>query len=228
MKQLLIKLRKTKLVLIYRIFLRKFVNHLKWHGNTVIQLVNYTYPGRHPDLFTFAQNFFKEKDVVNALSFGCSVGDECISILNYLPTSKITGIDINRKNITIASKKNSNPNIEFIHADILDFQFPEKRQFNVIFILSVLCIEPEARFYNGIEKLFSFDLFERIIVKLDEYLLKGGLIIIRNSNYLFEDSSIAGKYTALMGQPTDFPTFDKSGTKVKGPVFVNEIFMKVA
>lgn len=228
MKKLLIKLRKTKFLLIYRITLRKFVNRLRWHGNSVIQLVNYTYPGRHPDLFAFVQNYFDKKEEVKALSFGCSIGDECISLLNHLPTSKITGLDINCKNIIIAREKNNNPNIEYIHADILDFQFPDKRQFNAIFILSVLCIEPEARFYNDIERFFSFDLFERIIVKLDEYLEIGGLIILRNSNYLFEDSSIAKKYKALLGQPTDFPTFDISGKKIKGPVFVNEVFIKIS
>jgi len=214
--------------LIYRFALRKIVNHLKWHGNSVIQLVNYTYPGRHPDIFEFVQKYFSEKEGVTVLSFGCSVGDECTSLLGYLPASKITGIDINRKNIILACKKNKNPNIEFIHADILDFQFPDKRHFDAIFILSVLCIEPEARFYNDIEKLFCFNLFDRIIGKLDEYLKIGGLLILRNANYLFEESSTAKKYIALQGQNTDFPVFNISGEKIKGPVFVNEIFMKVS
>ena len=78
---------------------------------------------------------------------------------------------------------------------------------------------------SGIEKAgitnisthYPFRLFEEQLIEFDGLLKNGGLLILSNSNYTFESSSLKDKYTVLKTQlkPDAVPKFNKEGEPIQ-------------
>lgn len=89
------------------------------YGKQVLQPNSYTCLNRYVDLFTICQQYLLNlPNQVNAtklssdskiipldvfirykvLSFGCSIGDEIVSLQHYLPRAQLVGVDINYYN----------------------------------------------------------------------------------------------------------------------------------
>jgi chemotaxis methyl-accepting protein methylase len=222
------KLKQTKLLILIRWINRKYQKLVSKKAKSFIQLANTTYFDRHPDLFNFAKEYFTQSENIEILSFGCSTGEECNSIASYFPKSNIKGYDINKKNIKIANLQNKSIYIEYFYVDILsDEQIIKNHKFNMIFALSVLCLEPEAKQLENINSLFSFEKFEEFIIKFYELLKKDGLLIIRNANYRVEDTLMADKFEPVLSGSTNFPIFNTSGEKNHGENKVTWVFKKI-
>ena len=55
------------------------------------QLVDWTAPNRYPEIFAAAAA--AAPDARRILSFGCSTGEECVSLAEYFPKSEIIGAE---------------------------------------------------------------------------------------------------------------------------------------
>jgi chemotaxis methyl-accepting protein methylase len=112
---------------------------------------------RYPYLFNeakrYAEVFLKEKEL-SILSFGCSTGEECISLKSYFPESRIVGVDINKSNIRKADKNNFSPGITYILST--PENIADKGKYDLIFCLSVLCRWEETKSVENCEKIYSF------------------------------------------------------------------------
>lgn len=87
-------------------------------------------------------------DVV--IDVGCSNGHLSNSVSSK--AKKVVGIDISKKNIETARKKNKNDNIEYILGDATEYEFNEK--FDVILLSNVLeHIENRVVFLEKLHKL---------------------------------------------------------------------------
>jgi hypothetical protein len=191
----------------------------------ILQLANTTHYNRHEDLFLFTQKYFGKSSKIKILSFGCSTGEECFSIRNYFRDAIIMGCDINKKSLSLAQKKNKDNKISFFLNK--GNQIVNEKYFDLIFANSVLCKQPEDKIVDNLESLFSFKQFNSIIKDLDSVLSINSLIVIRYSNYKFEDTSYAHKYQCLSTVKTDFPLFDTRGKKLNGQNLTCEIFKKI-
>jgi Methyltransferase domain len=89
-----------------------FIKYRKYYH----QRRNYTCENRYPALFAICSDYFKNRENVKILSFGCSTGEEVYSINSYLPQATIIGTDINPYNLRQCNKKQKRENIRFIHA----------------------------------------------------------------------------------------------------------------
>jgi hypothetical protein len=207
------KLKVSSFYLFYSKFLKLLYYIFGIAGRDIIQLANTTKSNRHPDLFTFCQILKGKESKLKILSYGCSSGEECFSLREYFPNSLIIGCDINNLALKKARKINVDTYIEFIYSNERNLKL--KGEYDLIFILSVLCKEPEARLVDDISNFFSFKQFNLTISLLDENLRKGGLIIIRNANYLIEDCDIMNRYSCLYKSETGFPIFNKNGLKIR-------------
>ena len=66
-----------------------------------------TAPDRHPALFALAAERLAGTAEPRILSFGCSTGEEPITLARYLPQARIDGLDINPRNVAEARRKNA-------------------------------------------------------------------------------------------------------------------------
>jgi hypothetical protein len=197
-------------------------------STAIMQTASTTFMDRHPDIFDFLKLQFGDQQI-RLLSFGCSTGEECFSLRNYLPNAKITGVDINPNSI-LTAKKNSlvDGNMEFVC--LSPNALHQLGQFDVILALSVLCKNPEAQELNDISSIYPFHRYNSIVTLLDSQLNKNGYLIIRSSNFRLKDSSVFSNYSVVNFEkrrdPKDFPKFDSNNKRLKNYLETEEFFRK--
>ncbi len=155
---------------------------------------------RYPNVFKVCKDYFTHNfpsKKLNILSFGCSTGEECFTLVKYFPTSKIVGIDFDKGVLELCNKNNIYPNISFIYsADICS----ATEKYDMIFCMSVLCKWLLTVYKKNISDIYEFSTFQGIVGELHNFLQINGLMIIYNSNYRFSDTSIYHKYKVLCDQ----------------------------
>ncbi|MEQ1587068.1 MAG: class I SAM-dependent methyltransferase [Cyclobacteriaceae bacterium] len=186
------------------------------------QLTSTTFEDRYPELFEESRRAltdFADKET-SILSFGCSTGEECFSLRKYFTESTIIGVDINRRNLVKARKKNSDQKIRFIYSS--EENIKNEGPYRIIFCLSVLCRWEDTKDLDNCEKIYPFSKFQDTVNMLSEKLLPGGLLVIYNSNFAFEDTDL---YTHSEYVTIDAPSvsdsgfvtkFDRRGNRVPG------------
>lgn len=193
----------------------------------IFQEASTTELNRHPDIFSFLKVKYKDKNI-KILSFGCSTGEECVSINKYLPNASILGIDINKKSLAKANQNNSNQNISYKYCE--PNEISNLGEFDVVIAISVLCKHPEAEYLNNLSKIYPFKRYEDMVHKLDSVLKEEGLLIIRSSNYIFSDTKTSKKYQLIKNskarKPKPFPKFNSKGFREIDYIESKEIFKK--
>lgn len=153
---------------------------------------------RHPALFAFAQQRLSEEGEVRILSFGCSTGEEPLSLASYLPDALIDAVDINPRSIAIARRRTRKQGIKIINFQVGDRPPALVECYDAVFCLSVLrqgqldADQPEI-----CSDIFPFSKFEATVGGLDRTIRPGGLLFIWGSNFHFAHSAIANKYRAI-------------------------------
>jgi chemotaxis methyl-accepting protein methylase len=66
---------------------------------------------RYPEIFTEVKTKYPTPRRI--LSFGCSTGEECITLHTYFPRSRVIGFDIDNKIIEQNKIQNKHENIEY-------------------------------------------------------------------------------------------------------------------
>jgi SAM-dependent methyltransferase len=162
------------------------------HG--VHQISNYTQHNRYPDLFELCRTLLEDKTDLKLLSFGCSYGDEVFSLRQYFPKARICGVDINRYNIRIANKKNTDTDLCF--SSTIEESVASQGPYDAIFALAVLQ-RTENRTLDPVDSsaIYPFEKFNQTVAWLDRHLKPGGLFVIDHADYRFSDTDIAHHYT---------------------------------
>jgi len=167
-------------------FFRRFYAHQH-------QLTSTTSWDRYPQLFDEVVKAYSEtKSVEKILSFGCSTGEECFSLKKYFPQAAIIGVDINRKNLRKAIRKNTYNDVNFLHSNFENIR--THGSYDLIFCLSVLCRWEDTKYVSNCEKLYPFGKFESTVDSLASSLNPNGLLVIYNSNFRFEDTATFSKH----------------------------------
>jgi SAM-dependent methyltransferase len=131
------------------------------------------------------------------LSFGCSTGDEPLTLTRYCPRAMIDAIEINPRSLVIARDKAKAQGCTTI-AFHLSGDPPETGAYDAIFCLSVLrhgeldAISPER-----CSEILPFARFDQTLVAFDRVLRTGGYLYLWGSNFRFADSRIAQRYSAI-------------------------------
>lgn len=190
------------------------------HLQEQYQVSTTTRYNRYPKIFIACKWYHTEKlasKSLNILSFGCSTGEECFSLAEYFPLAKILGVDINRDVLDLCNRKNTNQNISFLHSNCNDVN--NVGPFDIIFCMSVLCKWTDTENKQNISNIYSFSKFQNTVEELDKILVKGGLLVIYNSNFRFSESSIYHKYGVLHNPEIDesgfVQKFDKNNNLIK-------------
>jgi SAM-dependent methyltransferase len=217
---------------------RSFITDDKYRSTTLLrwfkprrlhQTTVLTWMDRYPTIFSACRDFFGGSSEIRILSFGCSSGEEVLTLRRYFPNAFIIGAELNPRNLALCRKHKVDGRIAFVHSDRAAIE--KRGPFDLIFCMAVLQRTPhavEGQRLTSLKEIYPFEKFDRQVSELDSYLKKGGLLVIHHTQYFFADASVGAKYGALEGMEpvNDGPKFDRHSALVASDVQVGSIFRK--
>jgi len=160
----------------------------------MIQTSSATELNRYPKLFQIVAKELEPVSNPRILSFGCSSGEEVFSIKEYIPGAELSGVDINRRSISIAKKRDKAGAYRFFH--FRDDAWKSEMGYDCILALAVF---QKTDHWDSMRResldVFTFDKFQQMTGQLDSMLKPGGLFVIDHADFSFLDLSISKKFT---------------------------------
>ena len=168
------------------------------HRHEVHQTGPYTWLNRYPVLFDLATEL--KPDARRILSFGCSTGEELISLRSRFPAAEIVGAEINPRSRAAAKRR--------LAADARTTVIPPESiggSFDLVFALSVLQRDPHGLKNEMPAKhlaaRYPFARFDAGVRSLVACLRPGGFLVVTNTLYRVEDSSAAVELKPIARSP---------------------------
>lgn len=192
------------------------------YAGEVHQTTPQTGEERYPELFDLAASLAPEAERI--LSFGCSTGEELISLRRRFPNTEIVGAEINPRSRRIARRRlSADTHSSVVAPKALDGSF------DAIFALSVFQREPhkiEETELDDLSEIYPFARFDRSLNELVEMLRPKGLLCIVNAHYRVEDSSAGDRLEPVSQSPLmDRIMFGPDGRRLDRPI-AKTIFRK--
>lgn len=175
------------------------------------QIPNKTALNRYPEIFTAAAA--AAPDARRILSFGCSTGEECITLADYFPKAQIVGADINPVNLLTAMRR-KNDRIRYVYAS--DRLLNGFGGFDAVFCMAVLLTMRR----KNIAQHYPFDRFAERARYLESLVRPGGVFVIQGATYRFCDAA-RGSYEAIpVGVKPSSAYLPDGITEVKSKAFL--------
>ncbi len=187
------------------------------------QISHVTFQNRYPHVFAEVHRLSKALSNDRApkiLSFGSSTGEEALTLASkYFRHSIIVGVDVDDPTLSAARETITSANVSV--SDRVFFFNAEKMPldslgaYDIIFADSVLCRNPWAFHLNATE-WYPFSLFDETVILLDQVLREGGILVMINTNYRFQDTSVAHAYQEahVHGCTNMVPLFTPAGQRL--------------
>lgn len=154
-----------------------------------------TAPDRHPALFAFASTQLSGLPEPRVLSYGCSTGEEPLTLARYIPGARIDGLDINPRAVAEARIKVAASGEGRITIRESGSPPSEVEAYHAVFCLSVLRHgELDACEPDYCTEILPFQRFAQTISALDRVLRPGGYLFLWGSNFRFADTPEAANY----------------------------------
>ena len=208
------------------------ITYLKFFkSNEVHQTTPFTKMDRYPEIFSACRDYLINKKDLKILSYGCSTGEEVLTLRKYFKDANIVGAEINKNSLKVCRSHKIDNKIKFIASR--DSNIKKEGKFNLIFCMAVLQRTPHYVTSQGIKNIkdiYPFDKFEKKVNELDSYLNKGGIMVIHYSQYSFTDTEVSSKYMSLGNyNQDDYVTaiFDRDSNLIEKPISRNNIFLKL-
>jgi hypothetical protein len=189
-----------------------------------------TWSDRYPALFSAARTLLADRPGPRILSFGCSSGEEVLTLRRYFPDAVIVGAEINPSLLRACRRHAIESETLFIRST------PEAVQthgpFDAIFCMAVLTRRPhevERRDMADISRFYPFGRFADTVRLLASQLTEGGLLVVEHGLYRVEDAveGLPLKPVVTHGfRIAKGPRFDPSGMRLEAPQLVARIFRR--
>lgn len=173
------------------------------------QPYNHTLPDRYPWLFRAAAAALAGREQLHLLSFGCSRGDEVVSLRGYFPGAVIRGLDVDPRNISqcLARMPPGTPAVSFASAATTAAE-PDA-SYDAIFCLAVLVHGGLViRAATRSDPLLRFSDFERVVTDFHRCLKPGGLLFLHTTNFRFCDTGVAAQFDVMLSAPPQAMSVD--------------------
>lgn len=200
------------------------------NNKNVHQTTPLTFMNRYPEIFAASKDYFNNKKELKILSYGCSTGEEVLTLRQYFPTAHIIGADINKQSLAICKRRTVDEKITFIYSTPSELK--KFGPYDAIFCMAVLQRKPHYIAEKGIsslKKIYPFEKFEKQIIELDQLIKLQGLLIVHYTQYSLQDTCVASKYKVLGSyHQNDYssPVFDKNSELIKNPSPQSTMFIK--
>ncbi|MEO5641662.1 MAG: class I SAM-dependent methyltransferase [Sphingomicrobium sp.] len=179
------------------------------HGRALHQTATTTAPDRYPDLFAALVCLLPPD--ADILSFGCSTGEELLTLRRLMPMAHIVGVEINPRARRIATRATAGDPRITVAAALPDGQF------DAVLALAVLQREPIRIARDAVRDLrhhYPFARFDAVLTTLVDRLRPGGVLAVLHAHYRVEDGRVAGQLEALVAGPRlSEPLFDRSSRR---------------
>ena len=180
----------------------------------VHQVAARTRMDRYPEIFGALRDHLGADADVTMLSFGCSTGEEVMTLRQYFPRARLVGAEINPRSLATARARGLDDRIHFIHSE--PRTIAAEGPYDVILCMAVLQRDPQLVIRNNITSLakaYPFRQFDSTIRELDGWLKPGGLLVVHHAHYLVTDTGVAAHYAPLPGHDVKdtYAKFDRSG-----------------
>lgn len=168
------------------------------HAREIHQTAPYTWLDRYPEIFELAAKLMPDAERV--LSFGCSTGEELVSLRRRFPNADILGAEINPRSRSIARRLTaSQPKTSVVSPNEI------AGTFDVVFALSVLQRDPRRIAAEvmpaSLAARYPFKRFDSGVRSLVARIRPGGLLCVSNCLYRVEDSSSAEEMEPIGSSP---------------------------
>jgi hypothetical protein len=195
------------------------------HQTTVL-----TWMDRYPRIFSACRDYFGQRYDLRVLSFGCSTGEEVVTLRAYFPSAWIVGAEINWRSLAFCRARSVDDRTAFVYStpDAIRAHGP----FDAIFCMAVLQRTPhivEAEGIASLKDVYPFEKFEQQVSELDAMLRPGGLLVVHHTQYRVRDTALGSRYTPLNVSdvpPDRLPLFDRNSVRIPDALREGSIFVK--
>lgn len=207
------------------------VMYARWfRPKAVFQPFNDTRPERYPPIFRCVQSRLGEDSAVRILSFGCSTGEEVLSLRRYFPRAFIKGIDVNPGNIAACirrTRRSGDTRLVFETASSTAVE--PAAAYDAIFCMAVLRHGGLTAESARCDHLIKFEDFATAVAEFDRCLKPGGLLVIVHSNFRFADTTTSANYKTVVqqGAPTPLVRFGSDNARVTPSDVEDVVFRKL-
>jgi len=134
---------------------------------------------------------------LKVLSFGCSIGEEVVTLRYLFPEDEVFGCDINPALVETSKRSvGALGTVFFSSAEEIAAHGP----YDYILASAVLCLNPAPRNFKD---LFPASRFDELVGMLDANLNPGGVLVIINASYRFIESPVAAGYDTIRSDLVD-------------------------
>lgn len=200
--------------------------------DNLFQPVSQTSFDRYPRIFSFVKVQLSDIPAPRLLSFGCSTGDEVFTLRQYFPLAEIVGIDINSRSIARCRKRQTQSGDTGLRFELAGSPEAEPESYyDAIFCMAVLrhgnlnVSKPQ-----NCSHLIRFNDFEKTVSDLCCVLKPGGLLVIRYSNFRFEDTiastGFETVFSAEVMEPENTPLYGPDNQSLANLVYKDTVFYK--
>ena len=125
---------------------------VRWfRPRAVHQTTTRTWLDRYPEIFRACRDYLGHQQELRILSFGCSTGEEVVTLRNYFPTAWITGAEINPRSLAICRSMPVDDRTSFIYSTREAVR--ARGPYDAIFCMAVLQRTPHAIESAGLTSL---------------------------------------------------------------------------
>ena len=155
---------------------------------------------RHPGLFGFVKVALASIESPRVLSYGCSSGEEAISLARAMPKAFVKGIDINPVSIKMADKLRRRQGLGNVAFAVGQSPFDEAPEaYDAVFCLSVLRHGAlEGGRPENCSSIMPFSKFETMVAGLDRCLKPGGYLVLWGCHFRFADAAASRGYEVIL------------------------------
>jgi SAM-dependent methyltransferase len=206
------------------------------HTRQLLQPSPETRVDRYPGFFSFVRDHLADTAAPRILSYGCSTGEEMVTLRSYFPSGVLTGIDINPHNIAICKQRwkaaGSDPAMQFICAGSPADQ-PDA-DYDAIFCMAVLRHGAlQAENPDRCDDYIAFAQVDALVSDLARCLKPGGYLIAWNCHFRFCDMTAAAGFDLALtrtggGGGGNYPLYGPDNCRLSVPPYHDAVFRKSA